>query len=333
MRGEGRWACWMPRLPYPTFRPLGHVLNRIIARVRLSIRLFIRPSSCAILPLMFGKELALPNLLDVSLTLRPTHRDTIPGWLGRAARALLLHSIESVQPDLSRTLHDLPSDKPFTTSTLVGAPPGELITLDPSRTYTLRFTSLATDLTRLMLHAVIPQWQSSGVVLHDQPMRVESVAIETHDYADLLAAGREPGRMRSRVTLCFETPTYFKVTGGSTVRLPVPEYVFGKSLLRRWQAFSAVGLPDGLAEFIVQGLEVDALRGLKTRAVSFARAGKNVVVGFVGDVRYVMSTAEPELAAAVRALAWFARFSGVGAQTADGLGQARVVDAKCPPSL
>jgi len=273
----------------------------------------------------------VPDLLDLTLTLRPTHRDTIPGWLGRAARALLLHSIEAVHPDLSRILHDLHGDKPFTASTLLGAPARELMTLEPNRTVMLRYTSLSADLTRLMLTAVIPRWQADSIVLHNQPMRVEAAAVETCDYADLWAAAHDPARRSCRITLRFETPTYFKVTGGRAMRLPAPEYVFGKSLLRRWNAFAPCKLPDTVGAFAANAVEVEAVRNLHTRRVSFTRAGKNLVTGFVGEVMYGVPAADADLSGAIHALARFARFSGIGAQTADGLGQVGVVEVEHRP--
>jgi CRISPR-associated endoribonuclease Cas6 len=268
------------------------------------------------------------DLLSVMLCLRPSHTDTVPAWLGRAAHAWFLDALRQIQPDLSAAVHDASGPKPFTVSSLLTETRGDLLQLMPRRTYPLRLTTLHPDVTKLVMSALIPHWLETSVQLHSQHFRVEQVVVDPAldsrtgktTYADLLAQPPQPGRM---IKLIFSSPTAFHKTGEINYPLPSPELVFG-SLQDRWNRFSPVPLPADVKATALASLEIDTYT-LRTRRISFERAGRGVFTGFVGEVTYRLTTGDALLKQAVSALARYALYAGVGVRTTMGLGQARAM--------
>ncbi|PJF24101.1 MAG: hypothetical protein CUN53_19530, partial [Phototrophicales bacterium] len=157
------------------------------------------------------------DLLSVMLCLRPSHTDTVPAWLGRAAHAWFLDALRQIQPDLSAAVHDTSGTKPFTVSSLLTETQRDVLQLTPRRTYLLRLTTLHPDLTRIMTSGVIPRWLEVGVRLHSQHFRVEQIIVDpaldsrtgNTTYADLLAQPPQPGRA---IKMTFLSPTAFHKT-------------------------------------------------------------------------------------------------------------------------
>lgn len=269
----------------------------------------------------------MDDLASVVLVLRPTHADTIPMWLGRAAHAWFLDSLRRLQPELSAAIHDGSGLKPFTVSSLDGRAQGEMLRLTPQQVYYLRLTTLHPDLTRLTLAALVPLWLDDGVCLHDQRFQVERIVTSAEDdpwsgkacYADLLAMAPVAGRT---LKLTFVSPTLFHKTGDINYPLPAPELVFG-SLQDRWMRFSPVPLPCDVKTQAV-GVEVDSYQ-LSTQRVSFERAGRGAFTGFVGEVSYRVTSGDSAFKRAITTLAAYAMYAGVGIRTTMGLGQARAL--------
>lgn len=268
----------------------------------------------------------MDELTSVILRIRPTHADTVPAWLGRAAHAWFLDALRQIQPDLSAAVHDTSGAKPFTVSSLLTDTRGDLLQLTPRRAYSLRLTTLHPDLTHMMIGGLIPRWLETGVQLHSQHFRVEQVIIDPAldaqtgktTYADLLAQPPQSGRA---IKMIFLSPTAFHKTGEINYPLPSPELVFG-NLQDRWNRFSPVPLPADVKATALASLEIDSYT-LRTRRISFERAGRGVFTGFVGEVTYRLTTGDPTLKEAVSALARYALYAGVGVRTTMGLGQAR----------
>lgn len=255
------------------------------------------------------------ELAIFTLNLRPLHEAILPGWLGRSAQAWFLDSLRAVSPDLSAAVHDGSRPRPFTLSSLLPTSARGSLMLSPRRVNTLRLTTLHPDLTQLTQNALIPHWLQHGIVLHSQPLRVESVQAHTLRYADLLAAPAAGRRQR----LTFASPTLFSRTGSLPVPLPLPEYVFG-SLLDRWQAFSSLALHPDLRQFVQQHIGIEAFEG-HTQTVSLERAARGSHTGFTGSATFSAHNAQGPCFAHWHALGLYAAFSGVGKHTTIGLGQ------------
>jgi CRISPR-associated endoribonuclease Cas6 len=173
---------------------------------------------------------------------------------------------------------------------------------------------------------MIPAWLSGPVTLHDQPLRVERIITTAEedvwagvcDYGDLLPKASQPPRT---VSFQFASPTSFNKTGGQQIPLPLPEYVFG-SLVDRWTRFSSVGLHPDLKKLATECVVISQYR-TDTRQISFERALRGSVVGFVGDVTFTLQTSDSVLRGQLHTLAAYALYAGVGTRTAQGLGQVR----------
>lgn len=261
------------------------------------------------------------ELAAITFTLRPRKFNRIPHWQGRAAQALFYGSLHDIHPMLSETVHDLHKwqpimPKPFTMSTLTGAAQdGDLLALHPDQPVCLRLTSLHPHLTGICLNGIKPQWQQSGLRLHDQLFYVAHIQIVRTTYADILThADDDDG-----ITLHFAAPTAFKQTGKGYLAEPIPGYIF-QSLFNRWNGLAQWRLPAALRRAIDHQLELVEADVQRT-VLSFARGKKGVIPGFYGRVVIAIREASRELRRYFNALATFAAFSGVGIKTTVGMGQ------------
>lgn len=261
----------------------------------------------------------MTELASFTLHLRPTHSTTLPAWLGRSCQAWYLSQLRDLDPTLSEAVHDGNRLRPFTLSSLLPTASGDSLTLHPTRSVRLRLSTLHPDVTRLTLNALVPRWLTNGIDLHGQHLRVESVETETADFDELLTAARSAAQVPRRQTFVFHSPTVFNRTGGMTIPLPLPEYVFG-SLIDRWTAFAPVSLDDGLRAFIQQQIAIVDYEG-RTRCVTLERANRGQHIGFTGRVTFHAQSGEQPYLSQWHALGDFAAFSGVGKHTTIGLGQ------------
>jgi CRISPR-associated endoribonuclease Cas6 len=182
----------------------------------------------------------MSDLSSVTLQLESQRNARIPAWLGRASQANFLQALAGVHPELSRTIHDAPGSKPFTSSSLIGArKQREMILLQCGDRLCLRYTTLHPQLTAIFHQGILPQWENGEISLHDQPLKVVDIQIcdedkgwnSQADYKQLL----DCASTQSTITMNFTSPTSFKRTGGYFTPLPQPELVFS-SLLDRWNA-------------------------------------------------------------------------------------------------
>lgn len=279
----------------------------------------------------------MPDLLSLVLRVQPTHDDDIPGWTGRAVHAWFLDSLRQLDPARSQTIHDEAGLKPFTVSNLMGTGREAVIRLHRDQSYRLRITTLHPDLTQLVLNGLLPLWLSEGITLHDQPFRVLAAVTDPAEeawagmttYADLFGqVGLNPFRRELPRTLhfVFGAPTAFNKTVGESgvkvqINLPQPELVFG-SLHERWKHYASIELHPDLPAFVRECVVV-AYHQIETQRVSFERASKGAVTGFVGRVGYQVATGDTFWMRQLATLGAYALYSGVGIRTGVGLGQVR----------
>lgn len=265
------------------------------------------------------------DVASVLLLLQPRKaQNNLPLWLGQSAQAFFLNSLQRLNPHLSAAVHDGSGLKPFTTSNLLGMDDG----IQPDQPLQLRFTTLHPHLTTLMLNGLVPIWCAEGVSLHDQPLTVTGVQIESHEnpwcgvdtYAQLLQPSHSD---QSRISFTFASPTAFKATAGHFVPLPQPELVFS-SLIDRWNAFAPTRLPQTLYDVIRGGVAIESL-DIQTAEISLSRGLRGTIIGFTGNVTYYLIERDREARRLLHTLAAFAKYSGVGVKTTVGLGQVRCV--------
>ncbi len=244
---------------------------------------------------------------------------------GYQAYALFLQLVGQAAPDLARHLHDLPATKPFTLSPLSG--PFErregLVLLRQGQPYQMRLTLLAEDVFARTLDALARSPSDGSLRLESAALRLSRVvtvpggaeSVVCSSFRALLA-GAEPQR---RLALRFLTPTTFRSAGKRNVNLPLPGLVLG-SLLSRWNEFSPLPMPDRLREVATNDVLI-ARYDIETRVMDF---GSYKEIGFVGEAEYECPPeVDDETCRLLSALVDFALYSGVGAKTTMGMGQAR----------
>lgn len=142
-----------------------------------------------------------------------------------------------------------------------------------------------------------------------------------------IAALMEAARRKAEhsVTLRFHSPTAFSAARGrlSTI-LPVPQLVYG-SLARRWNqcaldaADEAHRMDDPALRALTNNIDIEDLQ-IDTADVDPLATGR-LSRGFVGQVRYALSSPDEQLRRWFHALSAFAFYAGVGERTTHGMGQ------------
>lgn len=277
------------------------------------------------------------DLLALVLVLRPqpTPGRVLPAWWGAAAHALLLSVVRQVNPTLAARLHDEQGPRPFTASTLMGI--GVRRALEPSRQYTLRFTALQAEVAAVVREAASaggPLAPGARLELDYLPFTVEGVLLTSTEhpwagessYQQLMRAHLVAPAPPRKICLRLASPTGFR-SAEKQQPFPLPELVFG-SLLERWNSFSPMAFPAEVRRFAAECLGVSAFQ-VRTRSAQLKDGG--VRIGCVGEVTYTALHYDRYWMSLLHTLAAYAFFSGVGASTPLGFGQARVA-AEAPAS-
>lgn len=274
-------------------------------------------------------------LISLLLTLTPEAPATLPADLGRAVQAETLARLGQIDPELAAALHAGDGPKPLTCSGL--APdeaadeprrPAESLIVRPGSRYFVRLTGLVEPVSRALFAGLIERPPTCWT-LHGVPFRVLEVICDPaqdgwtgqNSCENLTAAALQHSDRRPRaVTLEFISPTAFKSLE-MQLPVPLPGLVFG-SLVDRWHAFSPVALDPDLRRFAEERVAISRYR-LESRPVP--TKGGALRIGGVGQVTYTALDDDRYALAALNILADFALYSGVGVQTATGMGQCRRV--------
>lgn len=279
------------------------------------------------------------SLLSLVLTLQPLEvpsaREEFPRWWGRASQAALLEVVRQANPALAEWLHaSSPASeaqsqianslRPYTASTLMGKFNRQSGAPLPGETYSLRWTSLTAELTALLLefaqHAAgntleldhIPFSVAAAHVTESQPWAGQ-------DSYGALGSRFLPGvEIPRRVSFQFVSPVVFK-SGGLSHPLPTASLVFN-SLIEKWNAFAPVAFMPELRRYAEECLAVSRF-DLESRAVPLKEGGMRI--GAVGQITFTAANFDRFWLGQIHTLAAFALFSGIGAGTTQGLGQAR----------
>lgn len=249
---------------------------------------------------------------------------------GRALYAWVLERMARVDAAAARVLHDHSEVKPLTVSglqgPLAGSGVGRVRAAHGARLWA-RYTALAPGMEDLLGAAlrgcVGEDLRVRDVSLYGLAVHTESAAhpwAARASYQDLFDAALGAPAPET-LTIRFQSPTTFRARQGN-LPLPLPALVF-RTLLEKWNRFSPVRLgPFG--EAIEDGVRLQAYQ-CQTRRMHLGGHGE---VGFTGSATFdLRGLADPMLQRVVGALGAYALYSGIGAKTTMGLGQARVLEA------
>lgn len=266
-------------------------------------------------------------LIALTLVLSLEADATLPVHLGRANYAAVLARLAAVDPLLAQLIHDSQGPKPLTCSGILNAQArGPSLHLRRDQRYYVRVTGLQEAVSRTLEAALLtdppPAWQ-----LDNHPFRVEDVLCDPAadpwsgraTYESLAAQQlTRADKAEPAVRLQFASPTAFK-SSGITVPVPLPSLVFG-SLVERWNTFSPIALSPDMRRF---GEEIIAISQYSLRSVPVAQKAQGLRIGGVGEVTYRALSSDRYWLSLMHMLADFALYSGVGVQTASGMGQVR----------
>lgn len=268
-------------------------------------------------------------LTSIMLTLTAEHDVVLPAHLGRANYAETLRHIGQIDAALAEQIHAGEGPKPLTCSSLLGVRHGrENIVIAHGQQVGIRITGLTQAVSQALLAGLV-QEPPTYWWLHEQRFAVISTCCNAQQdpwtgrttYEDLAASRLLQREQPSRqAALEFASPTAFK-SGGITMPVPLPGLVFG-SLVERWNAFSPITLAPEMRRY---GEEMMAISRYRLESQVIEQKNKGLRIGGVGRATYVATGGDRYWLGVMNMLADFALYSGVGVQTATGMGQARRV--------
>jgi len=273
-------------------------------------------------------------LISLVLTLATDKTVRLPAHLGRANYSTTLARLALFDSSLAPDIHDLEGAKPLTCSSLFGNIEyrDRQAQYRTGERYWMRLTGINARVSQAILSAFWEnkpaEWQLAGHTFqvvdafchpHHHPW---SGSTTYEALAERYLLGESTTQRMHEVTLEFASPTAFK-SKEMQVPLPLPGLVFG-SLVDRWNRFSSVALSEQVRNFGELAVEVNQF---DLRSVMVEQKNKSLRVGAVGIASYRAHYQDRYWLGLYQLLADFALFSGVGVQTATGMGQTRRLPA------
>lgn len=258
---------------------------------------------------MLQKIIIKLNCMDPGL-LKGSGGLEIHGWL--------FNWIKNIDSVLSTKLHNM-DEKPFAIGPIYGGKKenGQTI-LEGNKEYSFTLSSLNEEFFNILL-IMQSQLIDSEIKLGKCRLIVKEIVPflnrEGLTYPDILNIKVKNSR---NITMQFFSPTSFRQQGVQEI-FPQSSLVFG-SLLRKWNTFSPVLLPNELAN---SNLLVKKFN-LKTEMVDF---GRYKIIGCIGTCTYEFDRRLTDYQVRMlKCLALFANVSGVGYKTSMGLGDVKYRD-------
>ena len=283
--------------------------------------------------------------MSLSLSIRFAVENGIQskGFLGNILRGLLYSFLNSVDPEVARSVHGGKRLSPFSVGPVVLESPKRGIVFRgiPSDSVGwFRFSALSAREGRLLRDALM---SCETVRIGEVDARVLEIGVSEIDYGEIWAESKPIKSFSVR----FLTPTYFRrslvavccpscpVDRRVCERLvekrrrrlyrfvPYPDpYLFLRSLARLWRSFSPVSLGyRRYVEWLVDGgVAVAGFKNLRTHRVEMD--GGRWSVGFTGLVRFNLpdDVFDKKMAKITDALLRFGRYSNVGGNRTAGFG-------------
>jgi CRISPR-associated endoribonuclease Cas6 len=247
--------------------------------------------------------------LDLKTERTLTYQDTL------FAHSAVMNAISREDERLGHILHDMHWHKPMT------------LTLLKDREYrpTLRMTFLALDGTVFANLLMCLFAHEPALRIGDAMCTIRDIHLVGKDWTGVSTwEDLQQASTARHIRFQFATPTAITKRGNARDRymslLPAPLDIF-MGLMRRWQSLNGPTLPSRLGTYIEGGGVVVAKYELHTEAF---RTAERTQIGFLGSVVYECLKGDIECNAVIHALSRLAFFSGIGYQTARGMGATKV---------
>jgi len=279
-------------------------------------------------------------LLSFILPLRPETQAELPANLHQATHAWFLDRVRALDHHLEARLHQAHVEKPFTISNLLTLQPPRqnLLYLSPQDITGIRITSYDPELSAFLEQKFIPTLPER-VFLQQTPFGREEVITRPQQtkvrawqpwvgrdaFEALWAQVQRKEELPETFRLHFASPTVFR-SQGQLLPLPLPRLIF-EGLARRWNQYAPIlHIHPGVRAFSEQALTPDSFR-LHTEVVRYreGKRGAGRFSGFVGTCTFRFTRPERYWQEMILVLAAFARYAGVGRNTARGMGQCRLM--------
>lgn len=274
----------------------------------------------------------MTDFIAMVLTVRVQEEQMPLRWSGYELQRWFLNRVQRYDEALHQSLTEGDGRRPFTVSSLIGVNyrKSDQEPLFPDRDYHVRITSLSSNLSNF-LNTILPDLQGQAIRCGEIWLTITDATIDgqshylagsTTDTDLLYESTLESTRTPRHIKFAFDTPTTFRSTGGNTHPFPMPVWVFG-SLLRRWNMFNELQIPDDVLRF-VEAFVVVGYSRQQTVHIRFEIQESSVhVTGFTGLCRYVTTRHDPYWKRILHALAQYSFYSGCGIRTTMGFGQMR----------
>lgn len=235
-----------------------------------------------------------------------------------ALHAWFLQQIQAFDPELSASLHDDQTEKPFAITGLDGqfVAHSRNLQVEKGQRYRWRVSGFSREMVTGL--ATWLKQSPTDLVLKGTPLTVQGIAIvqPATTYRDL---AEEPIAGNS-LSLTFVSPTSFR-RKGHHLPLPWPRNVF-HSYLRRWNLFSGQVVPQD--EFLDWVDESVVIRRHQLQSVKVAAGKRGSVTGFTGAITYALGRKaqnNPDFYQLFYALGRLAPYCSTGHKTTFGLGE------------
>lgn len=264
------------------------------------------------------------ELVGLQLELEPVKTCTIHQRYMVGLHAWFLEQVESLDPELSKYLHDGGAEKPFALSNLDGffvpTKDPEQFQIQAGQPYYWSIYAFSQPVVQHLAKWLIQR--PDLLEIRDVSFRIQQVRLSqpATTYKKLLRS-REP--RAEFVQLKFLSPTSFR-SKGHAFPFPLPRSVF-QSYLRRWNDFSKDSYE---MEVFLDWIEANVhIYDYQLAAQKVAVAKQGFLTSFIGNLTYELKRTakdDPEALQLFQALLQFAPYCGTGYKTTFGLGRTAV---------
>jgi len=255
----------------------------------------------------------------ISIELEAIRDGELPWGNSIYLHGMLFSLIKENNEELSETLHELKTAKPFTISNISGKNPAKgLLKIHAGHKYTVRLTFLKDEVFIAAFETIYKYYQQQRQVnVSKIPMYIKKIMNEsTESYENLI--NRELNK--NTIELTFLSPTCFKVEGRNYI-LPDTKLVL-KSYFDKWNFFSKYKISNEELHTITSNCYLTKHK-LQSAYIDFTRYQ---FFGFIGSCTYTIEKTKLNNVDMNR-LAWmlgFSKYCGTGYKTTMGMGQTSI---------
>lgn len=273
----------------------------------------------------------------ISLTTRPAQKFTVPEWTGYSLYSALLSSIQDLDADASKAIHDRDFGSLHNSGVI-----GDFgshhrknhKSILPRNTYTIELgvtDPLSTDIFDAIFQATI--LDESEITLTNGELEITEFQSKESSHEEIISKAGQQNAGQLQFT--FETPTCITDGKDRTCMFPHRTAVF-TSLQHTWNqscpdkyefGFSAQEIRNALIEK-PNGYNLESHSVVENRVPTGDSESDHTKAifkqGFTGDCTYQFKDASESMQNALTTLALFSEYAGVGSATARGCGTVNV---------